>query len=198
MPEPSVEPLLEAYRAGKPQAADHLFTAFAPVVRGAIARYLALRGLSGTDLAQDLTHEVFVALFRNDGRRLHDFEGRNGCSFAGWLRVIAVRHAIDALRRERRSCSLDDDTPAMTALRRELAAATPDPEAALEASRTAARLRAAVATLPPKDRLLVEVHILRGAPLQAVASTLGVSANAAYVRKSRILDRLRQALKDSA
>lgn len=195
---PTADPLLAAYRAGAPQAAERLFTAYAPAVRVAIARYLALRGRGGADLAEDLTHEVFLALFRDDGRRLRNFEGRNGCSFTGWLKVVAVRCAIDRLRRDHRMHSLDDDTPAMTALRRELRARTPDPEEALQGSQTAARLREAIGELASKDRMLVEIHIVRGAPLDQVARALGVSANAAYVRKSRVLDRLRRSMKDLA
>ena len=48
-----------------------------------------------------------------------------------------------------------------------------------------------------KDRLLMEVHVLRGAPLQDVATLLGVTPNAAYVRKSRLLERLRRSLQET-
>jgi RNA polymerase sigma factor (sigma-70 family) len=189
------EPLLAAFCAGAPDASERLVTAYAPVVRAAIARYLVTRGRGRTDLADDLTHDVFLGLFRDDGRKLRNFQGRNGCSFAGWLRVVAVRLAIDALRREHRLLSLDDETPAMTELRRVLSSGTAGPEEIVQGSETAARLAQAIQQLAPKDRLLVEIHILRGAPLDAVAHALGVSANAAYVRKSRVLERLRQALK---
>ena len=189
------EPLLAAYCAGAPDAPERLVAAYAPVVHAAIARYLAARSRGRADLADDLTHEVFLGLFRDDGRKLRNFQGRNGCSFAGWLRVVAVRLTIDALRREHRLLSLDDETPAMTELRRALRSGAAGPEEIVQGSETAARLAAAIRQLAPKDRLLVEIHILRGAPLDAVARALGVSANAAYVRKSRVLDRLRQALK---
>lgn len=191
----AAEPLLAAYCAGAPDAAERLVAAYAPVVRAAIARYLAARGRGRTDFADDLTHDVFLGLFRDDGRKLRNFQGRNGCSFAGWLRVVAVRLAIDALRREHRLLSLDDETPAMTELRRALRSSTAGPEEVVQGAETAARLALAIQQLAPKDRLLVEVHLLRGAPLDAVACALGVSANAAYVRKSRVLERLRQALK---
>lgn len=193
---PAADPLLAACRAGAPEAADRLFAAYAPVVRAAIGRYLAARSHARTDLTEDLTHEVFLALLRDQARRLKSFEGRDGCSFAGWLRVVAVRIAIDTLRRERRTLSLDDDTPAMTELRRSLASAAPDPETAARGAETATRLRNAIAALAPKDRLLVELHLLRGAPLAAVAEALGVTANAAYVRKSRVLERLRRGLEE--
>ncbi len=193
----AADPLLVACRAGDPAAAERLFATYAPTVRAAIGRYLATRTRARIDLTEDLTHEVFVALWRDDGRRLKSFQGRDGCSFAGWLRVVAVRVAIDTLRRDRRTTSLDDDTPAMTELRRCLASGAPDPESVARGAETAERLTRAVAALGPKDRLLVELHLLRGTPLPVVADMLGVTANAAYVRKSRVLERLRRSLEES-
>jgi RNA polymerase sigma-70 factor (ECF subfamily) len=141
---------------------------------------------------------VFLALLHDDSRRLRHFEGRNGCSFAGWLRVVATRLVIDVLRRERRLVSLDDDGPAMTDLRRTLRSDSADPELGVQASEAAARLADAIARLGSKDRILVELHLLRGASLPAVATALGVTANAAYVRKSRVLDRLRRSLAETS
>ncbi|MBI3768408.1 MAG: sigma-70 family RNA polymerase sigma factor [Deltaproteobacteria bacterium] len=193
----AADPLVAAVLAGAPDARDRLFETYAPVVHAAISRYLALRCRGRIDLADDLTHEVFLALLHDDNRRLRHFEGRNGCSFAGWLRVVAVRLVIDVLRRDRRLVSLDDDGPAMTNLRRTLRSAGGDPELGLQGSEVAARLASAIASLGPKDRLLVELHLLRGASLPAVAAALGVTANAAYVRKSRILERLRRSVEET-
>jgi RNA polymerase sigma factor (sigma-70 family) len=190
------EPLLAAYCAGADGAATRLFVAYAPTVRAVIARYLARRLPGRSELAEDLTHEVFLALFADDGRRLRHFEGRNGCSFAGWLRVVAVRLAIDLLRRERRLVALDDETPAMIELRRSLRSDAPDPADSAEAAETAARLAGELDALGAKDRLLVELHLVRGVGLPEVARALGVSANAAYVRKSRILKSLRRSLEE--
>jgi len=190
------DPLLAAWWAGEPGAVERLFVAYAPIVRSAIAAYVRRRLPGGADLAEDLTHDVFIALLADDGRRLRHFEGRNGCSFAGWLRVVAIRLAIDVLRRERRLVALDDETPSMQELRRSLRSDAPDPADAAVAEQTAARLTDAVAALAPKDRLLVELHLVRGVGLPEVARTMGVTANAAYVRKSRILKSLRAALED--
>lgn len=190
----TAEPLLAQCYAGHPGAEERLVTAYAPIVRAAIARYLAMHRHRGSDLADDLTHEVFLALFDDDGRKLRQFEGRNGCSFASWLRVVAVRVTIDFLRRERRLQSLDDGTPAMNQTRRALRSPNPGPEEAVQGLEMLARLEDAMSRLGPKDRLLVEIHVLRGVPLQETAGLLAVSPNAAYVRKSRVLERLRRLL----
>lgn len=192
--EAGMDPLVRAYLAGEPAADERLVAAFAAVVRDAIVRFLAVRVRSRLDLADDLTHEVFLALFADDGRKLRTFAGRHGCSFAGWLKVVAVRLTIDRLRRDARLVPLDDDNPRMLELRRTLRTDAPDPEESLQGVETAERLRRALAELGPKDRILAELHLVRGRPLDEVARMLGVTMNAAYVRKSRILDRLRRTL----
>ena len=75
---------------------------------------------------------------------------------------MAVRLTIDRLRRESRVVALDDDTPRMQELRRSLRSDDPDPEAAMQGVEAAERLTQALAQLGPKDRLLAELHLVRG------------------------------------
>lgn len=192
----SEDPALRSYLAGEPGAADRLVAEYRGVVRDAIVRFLGFRARSRMDLAEDLTHEVFLALLRDDGRKLRTFAGRHGCSFAGWLKVVAVRLTIDRLRREARVVALDDETPHMLELKRSLRSDGGDPEAAMQGSEVAARLARVFGELGPKDRMLAELHLVRGRALEDVAATLGVTMNAAYVRKSRLLERLRRALSE--
>ena len=186
--------LVAACLAGTPGAADRLVARHAPGVQAAVRRFLALRCPGRLDLVEDVTHDVFVALLRDDAAKLRQYSGRNGCSLGGWLRVVAVRLTIDTLRRDRRLPSLDDERPEMRALQRRLATEAAGPEQEFEGREIAGRLAAAVARLAPTDRLLAELHVVRGAALADVARTLGLSANAAYIRKSRLLQRLRRAL----
>ncbi len=192
--DPGTEPLVVAYLAGDPTAAERLVVEFGGVVRDAIARFLAMRVRSRLDLADDLAHEVFLALFADNGRKLRTFAGRHGCSFGGWIKVVAVRLTIDRLRREARVVHLDDDTPRMLELRRTLRTDAPGPEEVMLGVETAEQLSQALAELGPKDRMLAELHLVRGRTLDDVAQLLGVTMNAAYVRKSRVLDRLRRSL----
>jgi RNA polymerase sigma factor (sigma-70 family) len=188
----ALDPILTAYLAGDPTAAERFVVAFEGVVRDAIARFLAFRVRDRTHLTDDLIQEVFLALLRDDGRKLRTFAGRHGCSLAGWLKVVAVRLTIDRLRREGRMVALDDDTPRMLELRRSLRSEGADPEEAMQGMEAAERLTQALAQLGPKDRVLAELHLVRGRSLDHVAAVLGVSMNAAYVRKSRVVERLRR------
>lgn len=197
--EPDVaDPVLAAYLAGESGSEARLIEAYGWVVREAITRFLTFRTRGRIDLADDLTHEVFVALLRDGGRKLRTFAGRHGCSLAGWLKVVAVRLAIDRLRREGRVVMLEDDTPRMAEIRRSLRSEHGDPEAAMQGAEAVERLARAMAQLTAKDRLVAELHLVRGRALEDVAAILGVTMNAAYVRKSRLLERLRRVLGGSA
>ncbi|NMP17637.1 RNA polymerase sigma factor [Thalassotalea sp. Y01] len=65
---------------------------------------LALRMCANRALAQDITQEVFVKVFR----KLSTYHG-NG-SFAGWLRQIAVRESLNRLRVKKDESPLEEES----------------------------------------------------------------------------------------
>ena len=79
--------LLAAAQAGRPSAWDQLYRWLAPAVAG----YLRLRGAWEVD---DLTSEVFLAVFRN----IETFGGTEA-NFRSWVFVIAHRRLQDERRR---------------------------------------------------------------------------------------------------
>ena len=142
---------------------------------------------------EDMSQEVFLALFDQDARKLRQYQGRNGCSLASWIRLVANRLTIDRLRREGRTVSLDDPGNAETSMVRETHPdARTGPEPLVEEAMRAARVRAMIEDLPPKDQLFVRLFYFKGLPIEEVAQTLGITTNAAYVRKMRLHDKLRR------
>jgi RNA polymerase sigma-70 factor (ECF subfamily) len=91
------ESLLARARNGAPSAWEQLFRQLAPAVAG----YLRLRGAREPD---DLTSEVFLAVFRN----LPTFHGTEA-NFRSWVFVIAHRRLLDERRnRSRRPTVVDE------------------------------------------------------------------------------------------
>ncbi len=135
---------------------------------------------------EDLTQDFVGFLFLDGGRRLRSFEGRS--PFPAWLYTVALRYfqrRLSRLAPDRRAAG---DCP-------ELAASDEhDPERALEAAQSAARVRAAVETLPPDDRLLVRLFFVEGLNAAEVAQTLGRGPSAVRMKKMRLLERLRSVL----
>lgn len=122
--------------------------AFAKLVRPYQARlytYLRYRQRDDSE-AEDLLQEVLLKAWRG----LH--EGRLPKRFGAWLFTIARRQLVDQHRRQQ-------VRPRLVAWQEvDSVGDTGTPEADLQAQQTRARLEAAVAELPPKQR---DVFLLR-------------------------------------
>lgn len=157
------------------------------VVVGTLRR---ARGEAPRGRVEDLCQDVFVALFADDCRRLRMYRGDRGCSVASWVRVIAARTTLNVLRRDRPETSLDGErAPRLTD-------PGPDPLERMLARADRARFDALIALaeqLSPRDRLLLEMIYLRGMRAPAIAAALQVDRGVVYVRKNRLLKRLRKA-----
>jgi RNA polymerase sigma factor (sigma-70 family) len=136
----------------------------------------------------DLHNDVFLALMEDDCRRLRSFEGKNGCSVRSWIRLIAIRRTVDALRRRRHHLHLDAE-PAL-----ELADDAPDPYERLLASgarEKRERLMELAEALSESDRLLLHLLYTEKLSPDAAAAALRIKKGALYTRKSRLVSRLR-------
>jgi RNA polymerase sigma-70 factor (ECF subfamily) len=142
-----------------------------------IYRYLR-RKTGDADRAEDLAQEVFAdaaAALRNGDWR--------PASMLAWLHTIAQRRFADEARRRRHPASgvpLDDVLDEV-----------PAPEYGDELSRA---LVDALWRLPPGQREIVVMKLLRGASFSDIASALGVTEAAAKMRLQRALAALRRDL----
>ncbi|MGC6416007.1 MAG: RNA polymerase sigma factor [Bradymonadia bacterium] len=147
------------------------------------------------DEAEDLHNDFFVALLEDDYRRLRAFGGKNGCSLRSWLRVICIRRTIDSLRRRRKTVSLttDDDGPTL-----QLEAPNADPLQALLThgrEQRRARLGELAQSLPADDRILLDMIYVQKLGATEISAALRIKKGAVYTRKTRLVQRLREAAK---
>lgn len=190
----STAELLEGCIAGDPDARTTLVEKYSGIVSYGVTVIFQQFGRPyRKEEIEDLSQDVFLALFDNDSRKLKQYQGRNGCSLASWLRVVANRFTIDRLRREGRTISLDDpESGESWRVREARPDSRPGPEPQLEAAERAARVRELVTHLPPKDQMFVQLFYFQGLPIDEVATTIGITTNAAYVRKMRLHQKLRK------
>lgn len=191
------DPALDLLRAcirGEAEARRRLVTEYSGIVCYGVSVIFQQFGRpSKREEIEDICQDVFLALFDQDARKLRQYQGRNGCSLASWIRVVANRLTIDRLRREGRTVSLDDPENTESYRIRETHPDTrPGPEPQVEAAERAARVRDMVAQLPAKDQLFVQLHYFQGLAIEEVAQTIGITTNAAYVRKMRLHDKLKK------
>jgi RNA polymerase sigma-70 factor (ECF subfamily) len=136
-------------------------------------------------VVDDLFQEFFVAILRDNFKKLRDFRGERGCTLASWLRLVTVRLTIDFLRRDRplpNDVMVEFDCPSA-------------PLDLLVAKEEERRLSCAIEQLSPRDRLFMELCYRQGASAEDIAGILKMSVNAVYTQKSRLLAKLRESLK---
>lgn len=171
------EALFAAYAAGDQRAFQALFARYGPLVTRLVRR----RVFDPTD-AGDLVQQTFFQLHR----ARHDF--RIDGKLRPWLLTIAMNVVRQYFRRRKRATEvpLHEDGSWMPST------GPHDPVAAERAR----QLRAALARLPDKQRVAIELHWLEGIPFPEVADIVGASVSAVKVRAHRGYARLRTLLEE--
>ncbi len=167
--------LAERFRDGDPAAFDVLVRRHQKGMWRLIRRYVK----NDADSA-DVTQLAFVRAFRGLGA----FRGT--ATVRSWLYRIAINCALSWLRDHRREQpaeisedALTDDNPA---------------PAQLSAGDDRARLRAAIAQLPPKQKLVLELRVFDDLSFKEVADLADCSENTAKVNFHYAVKRLRDIL----
>ena len=102
-----------------------------------------------------------------------------------WLFGIARNAALDELRRRKRSAALAAEPADLEA---------PAPEDGAEAALRRAAVRAALATLEPRERELIALKFHAGLANAEIAAVLGVSVSNAGTQLHRAMTKLREAV----
>jgi RNA polymerase sigma-70 factor (ECF subfamily) len=141
----------------------------------------------------DLYQDVFVSLMEDNYRRLRQFRGKNGCSLANWIRVIAVRKAIDHLRKGLPTVSIEGDLSTY-----EQPFEYPDgklgPEEELIQSEEIRIIAEVIKTLPPRHQFFIELYYHRELSTEEISEIMGLKPNAVYQLNHRIKERIREIL----
>ena len=168
--------LVECCRAGDRDAFDVLVTRHQRAVYGVCYRFVG-----NHDDAADLAQEVFLRAYRALGK----FKGAS--AFGTWLHRIAVNVSLNRVGARRppmqpieasKATAVQSSSPAETLLRGE----------------RAARVRAAVARLPRKQRATLILRVYRDLSHQEIAAVLGTSVGAVKANFFHALNNLRRML----
>lgn len=163
---------VERARSADPEALAHLYRAHA----GSMLR-VAYHLLGSWADAEDVVHDVFLGLpealgaYREQGR------------FAGWIRRLAVRVALQRLRRTRREVSLDavDQHPGQSS------------------SEPAGEwLERGIRALPETLRTVFVLKEIEGYSHAEIGELLGIRRGTSEVRYHRAIRQLRETLKESS
>ncbi|MFL6232828.1 MAG: RNA polymerase sigma factor [Thermoanaerobaculia bacterium] len=176
---------------GDQTALTRLIAVLTPVIQARVARTLLARRhrlAGGRDVRQeveDLSQEVFLALFSRDAHVLRGWQTERGLSLESFVGLVAERQVLSFLRSGRRNPWKED--PFFTAEDLE----TEDPESGPEEiaagrehlSLLLDRLRE---ELSPLGRRLFELLFVQELSQREVQAASGLSADAVYAWRSRL------------
>ncbi len=189
--------LLSECFSGDRQAGEMLVQRFSGLIYRTIQQTLNARQIPRTpeDLA-DLHNTVFVKLFENRYRKLRQYEGKNGCSLATWIRTVTVRIILNEIRK-RGMDSLAGQKQAVPI--EDIAHLLPDRADTwhlVEESEKTRMVKDAMARMPERDRLFLKLHIERELPVPEVAEIMNITPQNAYTIKHRAIQRLKELVTD--
>lgn len=147
---------------------------------------LASRLLGDADEASDVAQEAFLRIWRHAAR------WRSGeARFDTWLHRVALNLCHDRLRRRKERPMDDNDVL-------ELADSTPSAAEQLETAQGSARLAAALAALPERQREAIVLQYYQELSNIDAAALMNISVEALESLLSRARRQLRSQLADSA
>jgi RNA polymerase sigma-70 factor (ECF subfamily) len=144
---------------------------------------LAYRLTGNPHDAEDLTHDVFVRVFRS----LHSYQPG---TFEGWLHRITTNVFLDKMRRKQRIRF--DALPEDAASR--MASREPGPAQTFDDTHFDDDVQKALDALPPDFRAAVVLCDIEGLSYEEIAATLGVKLGTVRSRIHRGRAQLREAL----
>jgi DNA-directed RNA polymerase specialized sigma24 family protein len=179
--------LRDAALTGDEDAMKRLVALLTPVVQMRVgAVLLRMKARKGADLREevkDLTQDVFMHLFEGRGRMLQRWEPARGASLSTFVGLIAHRRAISGLRG--RDAVGGDDLP--------------DVDTDVPADESPPELRAASRQelqlllsrlqreLSPLGLDLFYRLLVHDEPIEALSASTGLTANALYIWRTRLI-----------
>ncbi len=174
--------------AGDPVAVRRLVALLTPVVRyraGLVLLRLRAGGIvDHAQEVQDLTQEILLQLFQNEGRLLRTWDASKGASLRTFVGLVAQRRAISILRTRPGVERLSDDLSEIE----DGAAGAPAVDAVLASRQELEIILAQVqARLSPLGLELFYRLLCHQEPVEQICVAMGLSANAVYIWRNRLL-----------
>ena len=149
-----------------------------------------LRMTRNTSDARDLLQEVFLAVYR------HLPSYRNEGQFKGWMMRIAANKTMDLLRSRQRSPKLSSDELAEEAVQQWQAPDYHNPDQVYEQHNDNRRIRTLLQTLPPEQRLVVELKFFQHCTFEEIAMQTSTPVNTVKSRLYASLQKLKDNLEE--
>lgn len=181
--------LCERAKAGDRVALGKLLRTYGPV----LYRSVLLPRLGSEALAQDSLSETYARVVE----RFHQYEWQP-CGVYPWLRVVALRIALDVLRTKKRESLFSPEDLATELEKSDHLGDSADVEILEAQDRSAARARvdSVLSTIHPRYERAIRLRLLQEMTREEVAKEMGVTLSTFDVILHRALNALRKGLQD--
>lgn len=185
MPSTTRLTLVQRICSGDDDSWRELERVYRPLIRSTLRRF----GFQSQDV-DDLAQDVLVSLHRTVDQFVHN--GRVG-AFRRWLRIVTVNQAREYLRSKgSRSCT----TEKLDAFADETSSLTAELDKQHDLHILNVMMDRVSGDFTPTTMESFKRYVIQGQSADEVARELGVSIQAVYLSKSRILKRLREMAAD--
>lgn len=170
--------LVDKIAQGDPAAVEQLYGTLIKGLRTILSRQLP------PDLASDRAHDAFLVIVD----AIHSGQLRDAARLPAFVRTVAQRQIVDAIRCVTHSRSRDSDTHQLQLADRRI-----DPEQELAHQKRVTCLRSALASLSPRDREMLTRFYLDEQDSERICREMNLTPSQFRLCKSRAKGRLTEA-----
>jgi RNA polymerase sigma-70 factor, ECF subfamily len=181
---------------GEAKAWDEFVDKYSSLIYHYIHSVLKVKGAAfSQETINDIFQEILLSLIKDNSRKLGSFKARNKCSLATWLRQVTVNSTIDHIRKIRPTISIDEEIDDGFSIMDILPSDSPSAIDAISQEEKTDNLEDCIEKLSLEDKYFLELHMHRGLSLEDLKVFFKISRAAIDMRKSRIVERLKECFK---
>jgi RNA polymerase sigma-70 factor (ECF subfamily) len=145
---------------------------------------------------EEIFHEIIASLIQDNFKKLKTYQGKNNASLASWLRQVTINFSLDYLRKNKHPLvSIDEPVGGELTLSEIIPYRSLSAAEELIKKESAETLTDCIQRLDLDDKLFLELNIKRGLSLEELKDFFRVSRGVIDMRRSRIIDRLKDCFK---
>ncbi|MFY9402130.1 MAG: sigma-70 family RNA polymerase sigma factor [Candidatus Omnitrophota bacterium] len=178
-------------------AREEFLKRYSRLIYSYIYHTLRLKGFNlYVESADDIFQSFFAFIIAEDCKRLKSFGAKNGCTLATWIRQLVINFTIDYIRKIQRRVSVDNEASDAESLKGILPDNSLPVTDLLNLKENLKVLAYCIELLNTDDKLLLEFNLNQGVRLEDLKDLLGLSRGAIDMRRSRIIEKLRDCFKE--
>jgi len=145
----------------------------------------------------DIHNSIFLSLIEDDYKKLRQYKGINGCTVSSWIMIITTNATLNYIKKANKAgISMEDSSEEDKAVIDTISDPEPSVMDKIADSEKAILLKELMDGLNSEDRLFLKYYYEDDLPPEGIAKIMNLSVSAIYSKKSRIIDKLQELVKE--